>query len=470
MKISKIVAFSLGPIGGAALGLITLPIIAWFYSAEDIGRVAMLQVVSSFCILLFGLGLDQAYVREFHEVDNKSELLKTALLPGLAFLIVVLLMCLVRPDFISSFIFGMHGVSLSILVSLCILGGFVSRFLSLILRMQEKGFAYSMSQLLPKLIFLSVIGVYVFYSFGLDLLHLVVAHTLSILTVTFVYAWNTREEWLLALRYKINPRKLKAMLRFGAPLIMGGVAFWGLTTMDKLFLRSLSTFEELGIYSVATSFAAAAIVFQSIFSTVWAPTVYKWVAEGVDSEGIVRVTDYMLTTVVFLFALAGFFSWLVTYLLPGKYLKVQYLIAACMAYPLFYTLSEATAIGISITRRTSYSMWASVIAVLVNMLGNYLLVPMCGAVGAAISTAFAFWVFLVCRTEFSCYLWRKIPRIKLYFLTFACLQLAIFSAITSGSYQFLLLSGWVFLIFLTLALQAKSVILAVRLLVTSIKQ
>ncbi|MBG5678006.1 oligosaccharide flippase family protein, partial [Pseudomonas aeruginosa] len=83
----KIAVFAIGSIGSAVLGLITLPIITWFYSAEDVGRIAMLQVASNFCVLLFCLGLDQAYVREYHEEKNRSALLKSCLFPGLFFLL-----------------------------------------------------------------------------------------------------------------------------------------------------------------------------------------------------------------------------------------------------------------------------------------------------------------------------------------------------------------------------------------------
>ncbi|WP_137821634.1 oligosaccharide flippase family protein [Pseudomonas sp. D(2018)] len=425
MNVKKVASFAVGPIGGAALGFITLPIITWFYSAEDIGRIAMLQVVSSFCVLLFSLGLDQAYVRDYHESGHKPALFKAALLPGLLLLVMGLACCFVVPGFISKALFSVDSALISVLVALCWLAAFVSRFLSLILRMQERGLAFSMSQVLPKLLFLSVIGIYILFSFGFDLLYLVIAQALSVAAVTLIYGWNTRQEWLAALSQKVDTEKLKAMLRFGAPLIMGGAAFWGVTAMDKVFLRSLSSFEELGIYSVASSFAAAAVIFQSIFSTVWAPTVYKWAAEGINTEKIDQVTEYVLVAVVTLFSLAGLFSWIITYLLPPSYASVQYILVACMAYPLFYTLSEATGVGLGIARKSSYAMMASIIAVLVNFVGNYLLVPTYGAAGAAISTAFAFWAFFFCRTEFSCRVWRPIPRLRLYSMTLACLVISV---------------------------------------------
>ena len=70
MNVRKIAGFAVGPIGGAFLGFITLPLTAWFFSTEDIGRIALLQIVLGFTTMLFSLGLDQAYVREYHEKEN----------------------------------------------------------------------------------------------------------------------------------------------------------------------------------------------------------------------------------------------------------------------------------------------------------------------------------------------------------------------------------------------------------------
>src|SRR5690606_20230048 len=82
--------------------------------------------------------------------------------------------------------------------------------------------------------------------------------------------------------------------------------------------------------------------------------------------------------------------------------------------PLFYTLSETTSVGIAIARKTSYSMLASIFAMLSNAIGNYLLVPEMGALGAAISTAISFWFFYILRTELSCRVWREVKKFKTY--------------------------------------------------------
>lgn len=402
----------------------------------------MLQVISSMCVLLFSLGLDQAYVRDYHESDNKPLLLKAALMPGFLLLIVAVAGCLLWPHSLSRALFQVDDFLISILIAICFLATFLSRFLSLILRMQEKGLAFSMSQVLPKMLFLVIIGVYVLFSYGFDLLHLVIAQTASILLVTAVYAWNTRSQWLSAVGQSIDTHHLKKMLAFGSPLILGALASWGLMAMARLFLRNFSTFEQLGVYSVAANFAAAALLVQSIFSTIWAPTVYKWAAIGINTDRVDQITEQLLALVVLLFAFSGLFSWLVPFLLPAKYSSVQFILVSCMAHPLFYTLSETTGIGLGIMRRSMLSMAASLIAALLNLLGCYLLVPRYGAAGAAISTAVAYWGFFFLRTELSMRAWRPLPRKKLYVCTLTCLLMAVLFTIVGDKNHALFLFLW----------------------------
>lgn len=445
MNARKVLAFSVGPIGAAVLGLITLPIVAWLFSPEDIGRLTMLQVTVGFALLLFSLGLDQAYVREFHEVHDKAGLLKAVFIPGFVILLLVLAGLVFSPWSPSLLLFGIDSLFLTVLLYAAILLSFGSRFLGLILRMQERGLAYSMSQVLPKVLFLLIVLGYVWLGAEAIFDNLIMANFLSLLAVFVVYAWNTHKTWQPALTASIDKTKQSQMIRYAIPLIGSGLAFWGLTTMDKFFLRTMAGFEELGIYAVAVTFAGAAIVFQAIFSTIWAPVVYKWAAEGVDKSKVKEVIDYVTLAVILIWALVGMFSWVLNYLLPQEYESVPYILLVAVAYPLLYTLSEATGIGIGITRKTFYTLYAAVSALFVNAVGNWFLIPEYGASGAAITSAIAFMVVFVVRTEVSNNLWVRFAHLKMYlilfFLIFLSIVLNIFNA-----------AGWLIVIFYTLFL------------------
>lgn len=443
----KILGYAIGPIGVAILSFITLPLITWFYSVEDVGRISMLQVVASFSVLLFCLGLDQAYVREYHETENKEKLFKFSFLPG--FLLIAAaygVIYFIKPEFISEWLYGVSSSYLTVISIICFLLTFLSRFLSLIVRMEERALAYSMSQLLPKIIFLLFIVSTVWLGFKKDIYNLITAHTFSIAAVFLVFAWNTRSVWIGSFKHSISWQQLKPLLVFGLPLVVGGLASWGLKVMDKFFLRSLSTFAELGVYSVTLSIAGVATIFAGIFNTIWAPMVYKWVKDGVDLKKVDEISEHLLAAIYFIVVLSGLFSWVLPYFLPKEYAAIQYLITLCLLGPLFYTLSETTAVGIAISRKTGFSMLASIGAMLINAIGNYLLVPTMGAKGAAISTAFSFWVFYILRTELSRKVWRKLPTTKTYSVITLLLFVVIFTAV-SEVYQ-ISLYFWVFMFFI----------------------
>ena len=367
-------------------------------------------------------------------------------MPGLLLLFtLVILLCL--DNVISYWLFELDSVLLSLLVVVAILSSFIARFLSLILRMNEQGLAYSMSQLLPKLLLILVIGSYVVFSVSKNLTNLVFANVATIVFVCIIYGWNTRNEWLLGARSKVNYSYLKELLSFGLPLIFGGLAFWGLTATDKILLKELSNYEQLGLYSVAVSFAAAAVILKSVFSTVWAPMVFKWAAAGENLDKIYKVNRYVLLIIIILFCLGGLFSWVVTLILPDNYNAVQWILISCLGYPLLYTLSETTVIGISITRRSSFAMIAAILAFIVNIIGNFWLIPLYGAAGAAVSTCVAFWVFFILRTEFAIYVWRAIPRVTLYSYTSLLVLGAVVNSIVGNLYSIQLKVFWLVMLF-----------------------
>ena len=445
MNRKVLLGYAVGPIGSGLLGLLSLPIITWFYSVEDVGRISMLQVFTSFSILFFCLGLDQAYVREYHDTNNKPLLLKTVVFPSLALCLLILVsLFIIDPYFISYWLYDIESVYLSLITMACFLIALLSRFLSLILRMQERAFAFSMSQLLPKILLLFCILFTVWWGYSRDSYNLLTANAIALYFAFMVYAWNTKKDWLPAINMKIDKQNFKTYLVFSLPLLVGGLASWGLNTVDKLFLRGMASYSELGIYSVAMSLAGVATMIAGIFNTIWAPMVYKWVSIGnIDYQKIDQVSEYVLAAIYFVVVASGLFAWVIPYFLPQEYEKVQILITICLIGPLFYTLSETTAVGIAITRKTKFSMYASIVAMIVGVIGSYLLVPSLGASGAAISLAVSFWIFYIMRTEFSKIVWREIPFIKSYWISFILLFLAIVNVFISlgNIYRYLLWGG-----------------------------
>jgi O-antigen/teichoic acid export membrane protein len=412
----KIAAFSIGPIGGAALGLITLPFLAWFFTAEDLGRFTMLQVSLGLSTSLFSLAMHQAYVREYNEVPDREALLKATFFPGLIFLTIASLVLLILPYSVSEILFGIESALLAMLLFVGVYSSLIINVLAHVLRMQERGLAFSVTQIAPKLLLIIFISFILIFSVDPSFHILALINISAVFGSLCIFAFLTRKTWLGAIHKSLDKALVQKMLSFSLPLVAGGIAYWGLTTMDRFFLRAYSGFEELGVYAISVSLAAAVSVLSTIFSNLWHPVVYKWIKEGVEPDRIQSVIENMLIVVALTWSLVGLFSWIVPYFLPAEYEATEYLIVACVAMPLLYMLSETTVVGIGITRRTSFAMLSSMAAFLVNAVLNYILIPSYGAAGAALATVISFFVFFTIRTESSAWLWLSLPRLKIYFL------------------------------------------------------
>lgn len=129
MNIKKLLGYALGPIGGAAVSLISIPLISWYFPPDDIGRIMLLQTVCTMALIVCGFGLDQAYVREYHAVNDKNQLFKTIfLLPFVLVLFFGLLLAGIFPSWSALMILELEDASLGILCIVFLAGAILTRF------------------------------------------------------------------------------------------------------------------------------------------------------------------------------------------------------------------------------------------------------------------------------------------------------------------------------------------------------
>ena len=79
---------------------------------------------------------------------------------------------------------------------------------------------------------------------------------------------------------------------------------------------------------------------------------FKWVEDKTHLDKIGGITLSMTELISAMICFIGIFSPVVTWILPDKYAPVQFLLLSCMLYPLFYTLTEVSGIGLNVVKRT----------------------------------------------------------------------------------------------------------------------
>mgnify|MGYP001423681765 CR=1 FL=1 len=407
MSRKSLLSYTIGMGGSALLTLVSFPILSWLFEPEIIGALSLFQVYVTLLVLIFSLGLDQYYVRQYNEICNKERLRFAVFLPGLVLILITALLVVAV-----SLLFNYSGISEVYLLFIGVSMLFTERFLSVFIRMEEKAILFALSKLMLRITFLLSLGLFWLTELDDSAFNLISAQVLSwsvtiaIMLLVFCRCFDIRSD------RKEFRRLVYDGLAFGLPLALNSMVFWLLTSLDRIMLERLSSLTALGVYSVAMGIAGFSLLFQQVFTVVWHPTVYRWHSEGIDIkklELILRVTQFCCLTLI---TLIGMFSWIVPAFFPEDYEIIGSLLLPCMLPPLYLLLGEITGIGISLTKRTKVMPLISLASLLLNAALNYLLLPLYGAIGAAVSSVVSFFIFFVFKSLASRKLWLPLPILR----------------------------------------------------------
>jgi O-antigen/teichoic acid export membrane protein len=429
MTKKEVTYFAIGPLGAALFSLASLPLLAWMFTPEDVGRNNMYVIFVTLSMLTTMLGLDQAYGREYYETLNKPSLLKSCIIPFCIGFIILFLVISIFSDNVSMFFFGITEIYY---VYISLASVFLSvgiRFSQIILRMSNRPGFFSIGQFGPKLIFLLALLYSAYNIKSVNFKELLEFHFFSLLGTFLFLMFATRSSWSLSISSRVELNVVKQRLKYGIPLMGGALIFWLLSGSSILILKAYAGLSEVAIYSIAMGFAGAVILVQSIFSVIWLPIMYKANAEKKYAEVFEAALRMVVVLVMAIFFTCASLSWVVRFLLPVNYEKVEIIFVLCMLQPAFYMMSEITVVGTNISRKTTFAFFAAVIALAATVSFCFLLVPSFGATGAAVANAIGFFIFLVARTEFSVLAMGEFYRKELYLVSFAMLFLALIGAI-----------------------------------------
>lgn len=403
MKLKYLMAYSFGAAGSAVFGFLTLFVMAWYIPKQEIGLFSFFQTLVNLLVIVVPMGLDQAYVREYHEKYDKRSLFYITLLPVL----IVFCMLSVGGAFyaneISRYAFSRNDPNLILWLSIASFSSIMIRYFALAVRMEENVIAYSLSQLLPKIIFLLFVIALPFFKFSnADGLTLSIFYTVSLLFTLIYFAAVKFELIKYSVRVEIGSNKeFSTLFKYSFPLMLSGLAFWGLTAMDRLFISKLSSFEELASYSVAITFVSGVLLLQTVFSTVWIPLVFKAAAKKREQKLIQRGIDIFTVLLVIIWGVVSMLSYLIPKLLPSAYNDIDLIVISSLSYPILLIITDVTSLGINLSKRTFFSFLSTIIAVLFNVILNFCLVKKYGALGAAVATSLSFYVYFGTKTYFA---------------------------------------------------------------------
>ncbi|MBU3191720.1 oligosaccharide flippase family protein [Clostridium bowmanii] len=424
--LKSLFGFSVGPIVAAVLAFITVPVTTYFVSPDDFGKAAMYTMGYTLSSMFVFLGLDQAFVREYSESENKNNLFWNSLIFPLIFSIILAFLYVIFYKQTSMLMFDSVEKYIIIILALSLPFAIIDRFNLLVLRMEEKAKVYSFFNILNKLLNIVVLIPYLIF-IDSSFKGIINATFISLIIICVVESYFVKHVWKV--KFTLDKKLLVKLFKYGIPLVPATVIGWLFSSMDRIALRQWSTFNEIGIYSAAFKIVAVLGIIQSAFCTFWVPTALRWHKEKVSNDKYVQVSDTILAAMVVVFSFIVLFKDVIIRLLSSNYITAAKSVPFLLLFPIMYTISETTTLGISFSRKTYFNIIISLVAALSNYVGNLLLVPKLGSVGASISTGISYIIFFWMRTLISRRLWFKFD-LKLYLYNTILMIILSFCSIT----------------------------------------
>ena len=144
---------------------------------------------------------------------------------------------------------------------------------------------------------------------------------------------------------------------------------------------------SLGIYASAGFFIAAFGVIQGGFRTYWSAFMYEHYKD--EQNKIIKIHSYVAVFIIVIFSMFILLQHVVYLMIGEEFHASRLFFSLVLIDPLFSLLSQTTEYGTNIVRKNQQNLIIFLIAIAMNIIGTYLLLPKVGLIGAAIAAATA---------------------------------------------------------------------------------
>ncbi len=193
----------------------------------------------------------------------------------------------------------------------------------------------------------------------------------------------------------ICKKKIKEVLKVSIPLIPHALAASVITISDRFFIDQMISTEAAGIYTVAFQFGAVILLFTDAFIKSWSPWFYRQMANSTLKirQNIVKSTYLAIVGLILLTLCYGFIASLaLPYIVDERYYQAKEYISWIAASYVVFGAYQLVFPYLVLTKKTSYLAFSSSIAMLCNLVLNYIFIKAFGTIGAVYSTIVSYLV------------------------------------------------------------------------------
>jgi O-antigen/teichoic acid export membrane protein len=380
--------YGLGGGAAQAIGVLTLPVFSRALDASQYGKLEIYTATVAVLIVIIDLGLGAAAQRFFYDyrdedLAQRSSVITTAFYTSTAISVVVAaIICLGRGPLAHRLFEGSSDTKLVVLMGVILPLLAVANMTREVLRLSLQPWRYLTST------FITTLGGALLGVLAVTALDDGVAGILTAIAIatglSAIYGVIVVRAFL---RGRYDTAKLRRMLRYGVPLIPGMAALWATAYADRVLLADIKGFASVGLYAIASRFAAPVVLAMTAFVTAYMPFLLSLHVDQPELERELRGRIATFVAVALLgiglpFAIFG--PELISVAAPGYGGAVRAISPLVLATAA-YGVASVFGVPTSLHRRTDVSAAVSVVMAVVNIALCLALIPPFGIEGAGIA-------------------------------------------------------------------------------------
>jgi O-antigen/teichoic acid export membrane protein len=376
---------------GRFLNFILVPLYTNIFSPADYGIVQLIYAYMAILNIIFIYGLDSAYLKfaSFKDIGDEKDNFSTPYIAVFAASLLISFLIVINAAGIGATLSIPAEYSYLIYLSAAILfldANVVIPFLKLRLDRRAKTFS------LYRVINISVniiLNIYliIILKWGIEAIiisNLVAsAVSLMLVSVTIIKNFKLRFHTLL----------FKRMLKFGLPFLPAGFAVMLVQVIDVPILEKLTDLQTVGIYKANYKLGIFMMLFVSMFQFAWQPFFLQNAKEPDAKQMFSKILTYFtLVGSVILVVLSLFITDFAQIKIAGfslvgpEYWAGLSIVPIILLAYLINGMYSVFAAGIYIEEKSIYVPFITGAGALVNVIANFLLIPVLNITGAALAT------------------------------------------------------------------------------------
>lgn len=374
---------------GKAMSFVLLPFLSFYLPPTELGIATNFTVLTSLVILLAGLAIVNSLPYFFYEQSSEEN---TLLVSNL------IIMCTVLCILMSGLFLIIHhlvtqylqlNIYIQLLSIIFVFGSLLSQISLIIMRLENDAKSFAYLQIIQIVLHAVVVVLFVIFlkGGGIGKIYAEVLVFVMVGLAHFCILWRKRY-----IRFSIDLKWIKKLLRFGVPLLPHSISFWFKSGTDKIFITTFCGLQANGLYSMALSISSLFTMLTNSFFNAYTPYLQKRLVQ-IESDGLFSEKKkivkqiYLIYSAFFLVGiLAVVGSWLIfKYMIDIKYMPAfKYMPYIILAY-FIYTFYNFAIQFIYKMKKTLIMGVITFTGSLLQMFFSYWFIKYCGLIGAVYS-------------------------------------------------------------------------------------